>query len=381
MEEKKLFVVCKITEHCVLNCSYCYFRKSLTYLSRDKTVMSLEVFYQAMCFLKNGFSALNITAVELILHGGEPLLIGKQTMQNLCDIVTTVFNNHKYKILIQSNGVLIDQEWIELFKKNNIEIGISLDGTKEYHDRHRKYHDGTGSYETISKNIKLLQQNELEPGILCVANPEYDAKAIFQHFVKDLKLNSFDFLFPHEFYSNARKTKSLTKFYCDLFDSWVALDEPNIHIRIFKAIMLVLLGKNSILQDFGPDNTTLLPCITIFPDGKITPSDELATIGMPEILDTGLNIKSATLAEVFQQDIFLLLQNIKVNLAAKCRQCCWQKVCCGGMSLNRYSKENKFTNPSIFCTELREIFAHISLYMLQQGLSLGKLQEMLTTQD
>ena len=337
--------------------------------------MSLQTFHKSISFLKQGFEPLNIKNIDIIFHGGEPLLIEKQQFQCMCDILKKELSPCKYRILLQTNGVLIDADWITLFKENNIDLGISLDGPQEYHDQNRKYKNGTGSYTTIKENLNLLQTYGLIPGILCVANPEHDAKLIFKHFVHDLKLTSFDFLFPNELYSNSRKNKSMVKFYCDLFDAWVTLDNPNIHIRFLKATLLLLLGQESIMQDFGPDNTSLLPCITIFPNGDITPSDELCTTGEHAIIYTGLNINHSKLSEVFNNNVFLIIKNSKLALPLKCQSCCWKKICCGGMSLHRYNENNKFDNPSIFCDDFREIFAHVSWYMLQNGMTKDKLKK------
>lgn len=58
------------------------------------------------------------------LHGGEPLLIGKTKAERLLQVIYDA----KQQTSIQTNGLLIDDEWIDLFIKYRTSVGVSLDG-------------------------------------------------------------------------------------------------------------------------------------------------------------------------------------------------------------------------------------------------------------
>ncbi len=58
---------------------------------------------------------------------------------------------------VQSNGVLIDDEWIDLFAGLSVNVGLSIDGPKRFHDRHRVDHQGGGSFDAVVTAIRRLQ--------------------------------------------------------------------------------------------------------------------------------------------------------------------------------------------------------------------------------
>jgi uncharacterized protein len=102
----------------------------------------------------------NLQQVELIFHGGEPLLAGKHFFRQfteeahciLLPDVTPIFN-------MQTNGTLLDAEWLDLLIDLKIGFGISLDGPKEINDRHRVDHRGAGSYDAVRKAVDLVLRN------------------------------------------------------------------------------------------------------------------------------------------------------------------------------------------------------------------------------
>lgn len=64
------------------------------------------------------------------LFGGEPLILHKH---HLDELLRLSFEKHKYSV-IQTNGSLITDDHIEMFKKYKTQVGISLDGPDELND-------------------------------------------------------------------------------------------------------------------------------------------------------------------------------------------------------------------------------------------------------
>ena len=58
---------------------------------------------------------------------------------------------------MQTNGVLINDDYCKLFKKNNIQISVSIDGLKESHDKNRLDHKNKASWDKAVAGIQKLQ--------------------------------------------------------------------------------------------------------------------------------------------------------------------------------------------------------------------------------
>ncbi|MGL5723609.1 radical SAM protein [Cetobacterium sp.] len=173
LEEKKaITLMLKIVGNsCNLKCEYCYENRNISYnniFSLNEIKTKLEQFK-------------NYKNIFLIFHGGEPLLTPKNLFKEIMEYITKEFLG-KLNIQIQTNGTLIDEEWIEIFKnyKKILSISISLDpaGEKDL----RKIKDR----ENIFLNLERLQKELSNIGIISVAH-QYN-KDDFINFIEYLQL-------------------------------------------------------------------------------------------------------------------------------------------------------------------------------------------------
>ena len=70
-----------------------------------------------------------LQAITLIFHGGEPLLMSRP----------------RFAEISQANGVLVDADWIDLFERYRVSVGVSLDGARAANDQHRLDQKGRSS--------------------------------------------------------------------------------------------------------------------------------------------------------------------------------------------------------------------------------------------
>ena len=61
-----------------------------------------------------------------------------------------------YPIAVTTNGVLIDDEWLDCFETHNISVAISLDGPAHIHDLHRRTFQGTGTHAAVERAARML---------------------------------------------------------------------------------------------------------------------------------------------------------------------------------------------------------------------------------
>ena len=296
----------------------------------------------------------------------------------MCQIFRDKLKNNNLLLGLQTNATLVDNEWIELFKKHNISIGVSVDGSKEIHDKYRVDHLGRGSYERTKKGISLLRDNfDDNIGALCVIDPQSSGKEAYRHLVHELKFKEMDFLIPDNHYENfdLQNIKALGNYLCEVFEAWIEEDDEKINIRFFSSLITRFLGKHSSFISSGPDRSDVA-AITISSNGDLSPDDNLRSTSF-DIIETGKSIYNTSLKEFLGIPIFKKLYNSKKILPLDCQDCIWQKVCAGGEPINRYKKENEFDNPSIYCSSLKKIYKTVTTHLLKNGQDPSKLANVL----
>jgi uncharacterized protein len=144
------------------------------------------------------------------------------------------------KFSVQTNGVLVDESWIQFFAQYEMSASVSLDGPREIHDANRPKANGSGSYDAAVAAIHKLLGAALKgqlvsPGVLAVFSPEITGEVYFDSIVRDLGVKSFDLLFPDHAYADPSTLAEVIARYSAAVDAiwrrWLAEDDPSIDIR------------------------------------------------------------------------------------------------------------------------------------------------------
>jgi uncharacterized protein len=164
-EDTKLFVL-QPTSFCNLNCSYCYVPDRL-----NKKKMSLEIFEKAVKCL---FADKKKGTVDFLYHAGEPMTVGKAFYEDALRIVDE-YKPQDVEVthVMQTNGVLVNEDWARFFAANNFKVGVSIDGPDFLHDMNRKNWAGKGSFKKSLEGFKLLKEYGIGTGILTVITAEH----------------------------------------------------------------------------------------------------------------------------------------------------------------------------------------------------------------
>lgn len=397
---KVLEVILKTVETCNINCSYCYFfrnsQESFQIRKGKEKIISLSTVKEVAQFLKNGQRDLGLDKIIIAFHGGEPLLQNKEEFKEMCEIfVQELASLCTLELFVQTNGICISKEWIELFSLYKIRCGVSIDGHKECHDFFRKGFSGKGTYDHVVRGIKLIETAEKNKmingfGTISVINPKFSAKFIYQHFTKELGIRGMDFLLPdfnHDTFMEHLEQTGLTvedygKFLCDLFDVWVNDDDATIDIRFFTQKMRLLAdaSKKSLYStDQYSEFQLRLPIITIYHDGSLSIEDTFITT-MASVFNKKNHVSNIKLRNLLNTDAFIELKKMLNDLPTKCNTCKWLGICGGGVGAHRYKSENNFKNPSIYCEALMKLYSRIVTYMIYNGLPMENVYSTLFTQ-
>jgi uncharacterized protein len=129
--------------------------------------MSLDVLRTVLVNLQQ--DELLAPNLQILWHLGEPLAAGKQFYRDANVIIKDVLKKiPNIKQSFQTNGILIDQEWCELFKELNAQVGISIDGPKKFHDVHRVTRSGRGTFDAVMKGVEILKKNNIDLYVISV---------------------------------------------------------------------------------------------------------------------------------------------------------------------------------------------------------------------
>lgn len=144
-----------LTNRCNLRCIYCYANGGS--YNQELLDMSQYTIINAVKFFYNKFNWIH----QISFFGGEPL-IKIDLIEETCNFIVELCKKNNCKIPIFSmvtNGVLLDEKAINIIKKYNISINVSLDGPKEFNDKQRKFVKDTKSvFNIVDKNVKNLRK-------------------------------------------------------------------------------------------------------------------------------------------------------------------------------------------------------------------------------
>src|SRR5690349_5475396 len=124
--------VLKVHSRCDLACDHCYMYEHAdqSWLRRPKT-MSLDTVRQTASRIAEHASAHGLRAVRVVIHGGEPLLLGPARLgetlaclRAVIDPVTTL------DLRMQTNGVLLSEAFCDVLAEHDVMVGVSLDGDR-----------------------------------------------------------------------------------------------------------------------------------------------------------------------------------------------------------------------------------------------------------
>ncbi|MFF3249233.1 radical SAM protein [Streptomyces sp. NPDC002870] len=351
-------VTLKVASRCNLACSYCYvYAKGDETWRRRPPIMSDETFSATVRWIRRQTSV----PVTLLFHGGEPTLVGAERFDRWCREASDVLAAQGVSLAIQTNGLLIDDAWIDVLRRHQVSVGVSLDGPPQVHDAQRFDHRGAGSYEKTLAALRRMTAQGVAWSILSVINFDHDPVGIHRHLVDEVGADSIDYLLPdetHETVGTLRERYGPTPvadWLIPLFDEWWQRDLIRIRVRVLDSMIVALKRQSAWTGQFG---NAPLGYLIVESDGTVEGLDVLKMI-RPDMADTGLTVWSPQPIGIALPELHRKASLEGFPLPTGCHDCREADTCAGGWLPHRYARESAFDNPSAWCTDLYRLFDHV----------------------
>ena len=357
--------ILKVASRCNLACEYCYVYQSVDQSWRDQpTRMSRAVAIQTAQRIAEHVRTHALSRLEIVLHGGEPLLAGPELLAFICTTLGSAMpDDVELRLYLQTNGTLLDRAVLEVFLEHDVHVGVSLDGDPVAHDASRARPNGHGSHADVECGLRLLRTppyRHLFAGLLCVVDPERDPVATYEHLIEH-EPPAIDLLLPHANWSTppARATPASTphgNWLIDVFDRWYDARAPETSVRLFEEIIRGLVGQPSRVESIGLQPVQL---VVVETDGSIEQIDALKS-AYDGAAQTGLHVDSDPFDAALALPQFVARQIGPAALDETCQRCELLTACGGGYYPHRYRRGTGFRNPSVYCADLTALITHVA---------------------
>lgn len=344
-----------VGSNCNMNCRYCYYLKTKQLYPAPFEKMSDELL---MNFIRQYISANPGPVISFFWHGGEPTLIGLPFYRQVIGWQKRFLpEGWKCWNNIQTNGLIINDEWAEFLAAHHFDVGISIDGSQTLHDQNRLDQLGNGTYERVTNAIRLLQKHGLQPDLLCTVNSQNVAYplAVYQA-LKELNTGWMQFIPIIEINPQKQLTAETVdslaygQFLSVIFDQWIQYDLNTTDIQLFAEMYLISCHKAPNVCWLAAQCGQVL---VLEHNGDVYSCDHFVdqTHRLGNINDTSLALLSRM---SIQKDFGLAKQ---LSLSEKCLNCRWLSYCRGGCLKDRLPDHSSSVN--YLCTGLQYFFAHI----------------------
>ncbi|WP_445074211.1 FxsB family cyclophane-forming radical SAM/SPASM peptide maturase [Streptomyces sp. SAS_267] len=357
------FIV-KMHGRCNLACRYCYLYEGPDHTWRGRPAATPPgVLERTALRIGEHAAAHGLTALSLVLHGGEPLLAGAGTLARFTGLVRDrVPDDCTVHATVQTNATLLTERRLAVLARHSIRVGISLDGGLPEHNTLRTDHAGRPSWPAAARGARLISEHRPEAyaGILTVVDPTTDPVEVYESLLA-LRPPALDLLLPHGNWSARPPHREgpgtpYGDWLCAVFDRWWRAGRRETRVRLFEECVALLLGLPAATESLG-----LAPfdAVVVETDGSIEQVDSLKSC-YEGAARTGLDVFRNSFDQALRHPGVAARQAGAASLAAACRACPLLAVCGGGHYAHRYRAGHGFTNPSVYCADLQRLIRHVA---------------------
>jgi len=322
---------------CNLDCHYCYYlKKEHLYPKGESFRMPDEILEE---YIVQHIDASPEKVIRFSWHGGEPTVLGLNYFRKIVALQRKHQpSNQRIANGMQTNGILLDEDWCRFLAAEGFAVGLSLDGPQEMHDQYRVTKDKKPTHEQTMRGYKLLQQHRVYTDILCVVNAQnVQHPTEIYRFFKQINAQYISFLPLVEPQPDAEggvnhitvPAEAWGIFLCTIFDEWRDQDIGQIKVQIFEEAARTAFNQEHSLCIFRP---TCGDIPVIEHNGDFYSCDHF--VDAEHCLG---NIQETPLVELLESPAQIAFGKTKLEtLPRYCQECEVRVMCNGECPKNRF---------------------------------------------
>ena len=357
---------------CNMRCKYCYYLDKAALYDNHQPKMDEALLEN---YIRANIEGNNSPVIAFAWHGGEPLLAGKEFFRKAVALQQKYGGGRTIENSIQTNGLLIDDEWCQIFRDNNFLVGVSIDGPESIHDAHRVDVGGQPTFARVMKGIERLYRNRVEYNTLTTINIHSEGRgAEVYNFLRQISV-FMQFLPVAELLCDGRvqspesegadiapwsvSAKGFGEFMCDVFDIWVKNDVGRRYVQLFDATLALMVGVQpsvcSLCETCGSGLTVEHNGDVYCCDHFVYPEYKIGNIHTDRLAD---------LAYCDRQFEFGVAK--RALLPRECRHCKFYNLCHGECPKHRFISDNTGEyGKNYLCDGYRMFYEHTEGAMTQ----------------
>ena len=155
-------LVIQPTPFCNIDCRYCYLpNRNAKAVVAPATLANLFTQVFASGWLEDSLS--------VVWHAGEPMVVPIGFYRDAFQLIDRAKPRElTVTHAFQTNGTLIDDAWCEFFAEAHVNLGVSIDGPKLFHDRNRRTRSGHGTFDKTIAGIRRLRRHNVTFHVISV---------------------------------------------------------------------------------------------------------------------------------------------------------------------------------------------------------------------
>ena len=332
---------------CNMRCKYCYYLDKAALYDYRQPLMNDELLER---YIRANIEGNNSPVIAFAWHGGEPLLAGKEFFRKAVALEQKYAEGRTVENSIQTNGLLLDDEWCAIFRDNNFLVGVSIDGPEHIHDAHRVDAGGEPTFARVMRGIERLYRNRVEYNTLTTVNIHSEGRgAEVYNFLRGISV-FMQFLPVAELLCDGRiqspeaqkaaiapwsvSARGFGEFMCDVFDIWVKKDVGRRYVQLFDATLALMVGVQpsvcSLCETCGSGLTVEHNGDVYCCDHFVYPEYKIGNIHTDRLAD---------LAYCDRQFEFGVAK--RALLPRECRHCKYYNLCHGECPKHRFIDDNR----------------------------------------